>query len=122
MAATHTDTKTTSTSVVQDKKLTLGDNGQATSISDITGNAQVHVESVDRQIALASIAAIKSNASDVLQSAGEQTSRSNQIAEKVVSATRDFVESATGQKSSVWIIGLAVGGIVLASFMFNKGK
>lgn len=97
----------TAYNVTQDRSLTVG--GEARTIlnfNDSPLSGQITLQSSDEEIV-----------GKALEAAKDLTAASNKIASEVTSATRDFIESASGQKSFLWIVAIAA---VAFLFLFRR--
>lgn len=117
MSGSKSTSAQTSTTNNVDRRIATG-SGSIFNLSDNTlgsGN-RITVTTADPQIAAAAINAVASIAGSGLGAAIGLAQGSNEIAAQVADSQRAFVETASGQKTILYVVGgLALAGIALVS-------
>lgn len=117
MSGSKSSSTQTSTTNNIDRRIATG-SGSIFNLSDNTlgsGN-KISITTADPAIAQAAINAVANIASSGLGAAVGLTQASNEIAAQVADSQRAFVETATGQKTILYVVGgLALAGIAFVS-------
>lgn len=113
----------TNTTRTQDERVTTGA-GSPVAVTDsaiTTGGGAVTFQTADPMIAKAAIDSAQSLAQGAFGTASSLSQASNTIAAQVADSQRSFVETASGQKTILWVV-LGFAALVIAPALFGKAK
>lgn len=107
------DSKTYNTSYATDKKITS--QGAVTNLADskLTATGEGRITINDPELARISVQAAQALGGQTLTTAAGLAAGANNIAAQVADSQRSFVETASGQKSAIWIVGLIAAAVAL---------
>lgn len=94
--------------------------GPAYSISDITTGGPLTITSTDAEIAQRAIEAAENLSAKSMDAAKDFALNSNNIAAKVADSQTQFVATASGQKTILYVVGGLALAFVALFYMFSK--